>query len=471
MKIRPIILSGGSGTRLWPVSRRRQPKQFVPLIGSDNLFSLTLKSVANRADFAPPMIIGNIEHKFFILDTLDELGVADAIVLLEPIGRNTAAAAITAAFADPESETLHLVMPSDHVVANQEAFHDAIGKAVIAASKYTFVLFGIKPTNPETGYGYIRTGDAIGDGVFRIASFKEKPDGPTAKELIADGALWNSGIFLYAPRTLMEEAAILAPELTAHCRLAFQSALKDGRCITLDTTTYKAMISAPFDRVIMERTAHGTVIPCDMGWSDVGSWQSMWQLSNKDSHGNFSVGNVITKDVTGSYIRSDGPAVAVLGIDNISVIATKDAVLVAPRNRSQDIKCLLSVVESGSPTLATEHSRVNRPWGTYEGLAQGVNFQVKHIIVKPGRSLSLQKHYHRAEHWVVVAGTAKVECDEVEKILAPNESTYIPLGAVHRLSNPGKADLHLIEVQSGDYLGEDDIVRLEDNYGRIAHEN
>jgi mannose-1-phosphate guanylyltransferase/mannose-1-phosphate guanylyltransferase/mannose-6-phosphate isomerase len=360
-------------------------------------------------------------------------------------------------------------MPSDHVIAKQDAFRLAVSKAAPAARDGSFVLFGIKPTHSETGYGYIQPTEEMNTpGIWKIGFFKEKPDEKTAKELIDKGALWNSGIFLYSPRVLIDETQRLAPELVTQCREALQQSVKDIRCVTLGTQAYQNMIDGPFDRVLMERTLRGLVVPCDMGWSDVGSWQSLWQLAEKDVQGNYAIGNVIARDVRNSYIRSEGPAVAVMGVEDIAVIATKDAVLVAPRSRSQDIKNLLSAVENDIPDLAAEHKRANRPCGTYENIACGPNFLVKHIIVRPGRSLSLQKHYYRAEHWVVVAGTAKVECDDIETHLSANESTFIPLGSIHRLTNPGKTDLHLIEVQSGDYLGEDDIVRYADNYGGIA---
>ena len=471
MKIRPVILSGGAGTRLWPVSRQRQPKQFVPLLGEECLFSVTLRSVSDRAVFGAPMIVGNVEHKFLILDVLERLNIKDAIIVLEPMGRNTAAAAIIAALADEEADEdlLHLVMPSDHVITDQAAFRQAVLRAAESARTGTFVLFGIKPSYPETGYGYIMAGSpTVVPTVLRLDAFKEKPDEARARDLIHQGALWNSGIFLYAPKTLCAEAETLAPVYLEPCRAALKLGHMDLRCLILDSESYRTVPSEPFDRVIMEHTTHGAVVPCDMGWSDVGSWQALWQMAEKDDRHNMMSGPVVTHEVSRSYIRSDGPTVAVLGLDDVMVVATKDAVLVAPRARSQDVKSLVSAVEkTDHPTSAIEHPQVLRPWGSYEGIAAGSHFQVKHIVVRPGRSLSLQMHHHRAEHWIVVAGTAKVECGEMEKLIFPNQSIFIPQGTPHRLTNPGKIDLHLIEVQSGDYVGEDDIVRFEDVYGRV----
>ncbi len=465
--VRPVILSGGSGTRLWPVSRQQFPKQFAHLMGDDTLFGATLKRVNDRKRYAAPVIIGNTEHKFFIIDELARLGITDAVVLLEPLGRNTAAAAIVAAIAEEQNNVLHLVMPSDHIILNEKAFNDAVDTAAKVASTGKLVLFGITPDRPETGFGHIIPGKEISDGVRVIETFREKPDLENAVKLMKEGALWNSGMFLYAPATLLKECDTLAPKHVAQCKAALDASRINGQCKELAADAYKEIESKPFDTLIMERTRHGSVLPCSMGWSDVGSWQALWEISGKADNDNALIGPVITKDVQSSYIRSEGPAVAVMGMKDVTVVATKDAVLVAPSARSQDVKALLNFVEESHAHLAVSHVKVPRPWGTYEGVAEGQNFLVKHIVVYPGRSLSLQMHHHRAEHWIVVAGTAKTECDGVEKMVYPNESIYIPRGAKHRLSNPGKADLQIIEVQSGDYLSEDDIVRFDDIYGRV----
>ena len=469
MKIRPVILSGGSGSRLWPVSRAKSPKQFIRLVGGESLFSTTLRSALDSDIYLPPLIVGNEGHKFLIRDALEETNVTPYAMILEPVGRNTAAAALCAALAENDPNALHLVRPSDHVINDPDAWKMALAQAVPAAQKGFIVLFGITPDYPETGYGYILSGESFGvDHVRRISSFKEKPSVETASSLIKDGALWNSGIFLYSPIHLLEEAEKLAPELLTRVKDAFSKGNVKESEIVPDSEVYSSLPSEPFDRVIMERTSTGAVVPCSMGWSDVGSWQALWKTSKKDAQGNLTIGTVVTVDTKDSYIRSDGPALAVLGLRDIAAIATKDAILIAPRERTQEVKDLVASVEQTVPNLTQSHALMRRPWGFFDNLAKGEQFQVKHIIVLPGRSLSLQMHHHRAEHWVVVGGTALVECGEIKKMLFPNESIYIPKGTRHRLTNPGIIDLHLIEVQSGDYLGEDDIVRYADNYGRVG---
>jgi len=468
MLIRPILLSGGSGTRLWPASRKRFPKQFAPLVGEESLFTRALLGVADRSRFAAPLIIGNIDHKFLILDTLERLEITDARILLEPEGRNTAAAALVAALAEQEPDITHLVLPSDHVIEDRAAFHAVLDAAAPTTRTGLFVLFGIQPTHPETGFGYIRPGAALPGtpAVSQIAQFCEKPDAATAARLIQDGALWNSGIFFYAPQTLLDEAAILAPDHLALCAEALAAGQEDLGCLTLGAASYAAMKDHPFDRLIMERTQKGAVAPCSIGWSDLGSWQAMWQMATKDENQTAKIGPVVALNTHRSYIRSYGPTVAVSGLNDMTIVATKDAVLVMPTAHAQDIKALYAALQEKNEALALEHPQVLRPWGSYERLAAGERYQVKHIIVAPGKALSAQMHHHRAEHWVVVEGTAKIQCGDKEKLLFPNESLYIPGGTKHRLSNPGKIDLHLIEVQSGDYLGEDDIVRFDDAYGR-----
>jgi mannose-1-phosphate guanylyltransferase/mannose-6-phosphate isomerase len=469
MKIRPIILSGGSGTRLWPLSRRSFPKQFAPLVGDESLFAAVLRLTRDRSLFEAPLVVGNRDHKFLILDALDSAGIKDARILLEPEGRNTAPAVITAALDEKTTDVLHLVLPSDHVITDGNAFLNVMRCAAPAAQAGHIILFGMTPSHPETGYGYITCADpAPWEGVFHIGLFQEKPDAVKAQQLIEAKALWNSGIFLYAPVRLLEEVTALAPDYMPLCKTALELSEHDLGCIMLAADPYAHLKPAAFDTLIMERTKHGCVVPCSIGWSDVGSWQALWQMSARDSHDNSLNGPVVTHDVSGAFIRSDGPTVAVLGMKDVTVIATGDAVLIAPRDRAQDVKSLFDAVERHNPEIARHHARVLRPWGSYQGLAQGAHFQVKHIVVQPGRSLSLQKHNHRAEHWVVVGGTAKVECNNVEKLVYPNESVYIARGTVHRLSNPGKIPLNLIEVQSGDYLGEDDIIRFDDQYGRAT---
>jgi mannose-1-phosphate guanylyltransferase/mannose-6-phosphate isomerase len=475
--IRPVILSGGSGTRLWPVSRKRYPKQFAPLIGDESLFTATLRPTKDREYFAAPMIVGNMEHRFLMRDVLDHLEIKDACIFLEPLGRNTAVAALIAALEEekikkqPGEKILHLVRPSDHVITDEAAFAAAIKAARPAAEDGKIVLFGIAPSRPDTGFGYIMCGAKTEHkGVQKIAEFREKPKEDAAVKMIAQGALWNSGIFFYDPVTLLADAERLMPEDLALCREALSKAQNDMAGIMLDQDAYAKMGNKPFDRAIMEKTDKGAVISCDMGWSDLGSWEAMWQIEKKDVRHNAILGNVVARDTDTCYVRSYGPTVAIMGVSDLTVVATKDSVLIAPRARSQEVRELLDDVGETQSILALEHPRVMRPWGSYEGVAHGDRFQVKHIIVSPGRSLSLQMHHHRAEHWVVVAGTAEVVCGDTQKYVYSNESIYIPSGTKHRLSNPGKVDLHLIEVQSGEYLGEDDIVRFEDIYGRVKAE-
>lgn len=470
MKIRPVILSGGSGTRLWPVSRRALPKPFVPLFGDKSLFEVALELVKDDSLFLPPMIVGNVEHQFLILDALAKTGTMKPVILLEPEGRNTAAAAISAALAEDNDNVLHLILPSDHVITDAETYRDAVRTAMPAACDNHIVLLGIKPLQAETGYGYITYEiETKWPHVYNIENFTEKPSADVAEALIRSGALWNAGVFLYLPQVLIEETAHLAPECLALCQKALAGAHKSGFHSVLAAEPYTQLDDRSFDRAIMEHTRLGCVVPCAFGWSDAGSWQSLWQIEKHDDHGNSFQGPIISHDVSDAYIRSDGPIVAVLGLHDIAVIAMRDAVLIAPRERSQDVKALVAEVERQSPAITSNGIRVVRPWGTYESLAQDDCFQVKHIIVQPGRMLSLQQHFHRAEHWVVVEGTAKAESNGVEQLIFPNESFYVPRGAKHRLSNPGRIPLHLIEVQSGDYLGEDDIVRFDDLYGRAAH--
>lgn len=467
MTIRPVILSGGFGTRLWPASRARFPKQFAPILGQESLFCGTLRKVSDRSRFAPPLIISSVEHKFLVLQALEQMGITDATILLEPVGRNTGAAAIVCALAETASDALHLVLPSDHIITDEAAFARAIAAAEGTAKAGNFALFGMTPDHPETGFGYIvPDGPTPFDGVLKIQSFTEKPCSSRAESLIAQGALWNSGIFFYAPQTLVQEAEKLAPAHLALCRKALADGQTIWGCTHLDEAAYKALASEPFDKLIMEKTDRGTVIPCAMGWSDVGSWQAIGDLSPKDTNGNAVTGEAELLDCRDCLVKSMGPTVALIGLRDVTVVATKDAILVAPTPRSQEVKDIVARLQSKGSEIINENTTVLRPWGSYEGLGAGARYQVKHIVVAPGKALSLQKHHHRSEHWVVVAGTALVEVDGAERTVYPNESVYIPIGAKHRLTNPGKLDLHLIEVQSGDYLGEDDIVRFSDVYGR-----
>jgi mannose-1-phosphate guanylyltransferase/mannose-6-phosphate isomerase len=470
----PVILSGGSGTRLWPLSRRALPKQLLPLFGDRTLLQETVARI--RGDgVMPPLVICNQDHRFLIAEQLRAAGVNDARILLEPVGRNTAPAAAVAALRvlqdDPDG--MILLMPSDHVVLDPNAFQAAVRVARQAAADGALVTFGIRPAGPETGYGYIKGGAPLesAPSAFAIDRFVEKPDRATAEAYVAEGDYyWNSGMFLFRARTLLDELARLQPRMLEYCREALAHAHVDMDFIRLGEAAFRACPSDSIDYAVMEHAAKAVVVPVEMGWNDVGSWQSLWDIAKRDASGNAVKGNVLAEGARNSYLRSEGPLVAAIGISDLVVVATKDAVLVSHRDRAQDVKKIVEQLEAQGSDRHVLHPMVHRPWGTYETVDAGPNYQVKQIMVKPGHKLSLQMHHHRAEHWVVVEGTAQVTCDEHQFLLQPNESTFIPQGSRHRLENLGEAPLRLIEVQSGGYLGEDDIVRFEDAYGRSAAE-
>ena len=468
--IYPIILSGGSGTRLWPLSRDLLPKQMLPLLGERSLLAETVERVSGDA-FASPIIICNQEHRFLVSEQLATLGIAPEAIIVEPVGRNTAPAIAAAAalLRSRDSNAIMLVLPSDHVIADTAAFGRAVGVAARAAEAGYLVTFGITPTAPETGYGYIRSGDGLGshDGAYRIEQFVEKPDSATAAGYFADGNWsWNSGMFIFPVNLLLDELARFEPDIVTSAAQAVARAQADGVYIQLDRDNFAAAPSKSIDYALMERTDRAVVVPSALGWSDVGSWSALWDLGDKDDAENVAIGDVLAEDTGGSYLRTQGPLLATLGLKDIVVVATGDVVLVAAKDRAQDIKSLVTRLRQAGRPEAVSHSVVNRPWGTYQTVDSGPGFQVKRITVKPGAKLSLQKHAKRAEHWVVVNGMARVTRDDEILMLGVNQSTYIPLGAVHRLENPGTEMLELIEVQSGSYLGEDDIVRLRDDYGR-----
>ncbi len=470
--IHPVILSGGAGSRLWPLSRRLFPKQLLPLVGRETMIQDTA-SRFKAEGYAAPIVICNQEHRFLIAEQLREQGMRDARVVLEPVGRNTAPAAAVAALlamkADPDAVVL--LVPSDHVIRNVTAFRKAVEVSLPAAQAGSLVTFGVKPSAPETGYGYIARGEAIAaaPGVFRVERFVEKPDRPTAEGYLASGKhFWNSGMFLFSAKALLAEMKRLEPKMLASCEQAVAKGRGDMDFFRLEEAAFESSPAQSIDYAIMEKTSHAAVVPVDMGWSDVGSWQSLWDISTKTDTGNATMGDVMLERVKNSYLRSDGPLVAAVGVENLVVVATTDAVLVAHRDATQDVKRVVDELEKAGREHHVQHRKVYRPWGSYESIDTGERFQVKRIVVNPGAKLSLQMHHHRAEHWVVVSGTARVVCGEKEFLLQENESTFIPLGSRHRLENPGKVPLHLIEVQSGTYLGEDDIVRFEDTYGRTA---
>jgi mannose-1-phosphate guanylyltransferase / mannose-6-phosphate isomerase len=469
--IYPVILSGGSGTRLWPMSRTLYPKQLLNLLGRESLLQQTVRRVAERACFAPPLLVANEEHRFIIAEQLREIGIVPRSLLLEPIGRNTAPAACIAALAlsEAEPDPLMLVMPSDHTIGDVEAFVGAVDRAATAARAGALVSFGISPDRVETGYGYIRRGGQLdgAEGAFAVAEFVEKPDREQAATYVKSGEhSWNSGIFLFPARLYLDELERLRPDMVAACRRALETAQRDSDFVRLGRESFSGCPADSIDYAVMEQTRRAAIVPVSMGWSDVGSWDALWEMSAKDQNGNSVAGNVVAEESRNCYLRSEAGLLAAVGVEDLVVVKTADAVMVAPRNRTQDVKKLVARLVKDRRDEADALPTVHRPWGSYTSLHNGHRVQVKHIVVKPGGKLSLQMHHHRAEHWIVVQGTAKIRRDNEEMMLSEDQSTYIPIGTAHRLENPGKIPLHLIEVQSGSYLGEDDIVRFEDSYGR-----
>jgi hypothetical protein len=469
-RIVPVILSGGSGTRLWPVSRESFPKQLWPLVSDRTMVQETALR-AHGAGFAPPVVVCNNEHRFLIAEQLRSAGIEGARIVLEPVGRNSAPAIAAAAVlvAEEDPDAVLWMMAADASITDAEALRQALAAAAGAARAGYVVTFGMKPTAPETGYGYIEIGDALpgAPGAHAVARFLEKPDAETAAAFLAGGRhLWNSGMFVFTARTLLAELAAHAPEVLPAVRRAVAERQGDLDFIRLGAEAFAACPSISLDYAVAERTRKAAVVPADLGWSDVGSWSALWDLGAKDADGNVALGDVVLEGAKDCYVRSDGMLAAVVGLQDAVVVVTQDAVLAMHRDRAQDVKKIVDRLRSTGRAEATTHNKTYRPWGYYESLGRGERFQVKRIVVSPGRQLSLQSHFHRAEHWVVVNGTARVTRDREIVILRENESIYLPLGCVHRLENPGRIPLTLIEVQSGAYLGEDDIVRLEDTYGR-----
>ncbi len=470
-KIHPVILSGGSGTRLWPMSRAMQPKQLLPLLSEQSLLQETALRVADARRFTPPLIVSNDQHRFQVAEQIRLAGATPRSIVLEPMGRNTAPAICVAALIllQDDPEALMLVMPSDHAIGDTAAFRQAIDRAATAAKGGALVTFGITADRPETGYGYIRRGAALKgqDGCFEVAGFVEKPDRDRAQGYVADGGYyWNSGIFLFPAAGFLAELEQHDAATVAACREALEKGARDLDFLRLDKEAFAKAQNISVDYAVMERTKHAAVVPVSMGWSDAGTWDSLWQIGAKDENGNVTQGDVIAEDARNSYLRAESGLLAVLGVEDLVVVSTSDTVMVAHRDRAQDIKKLVTRLERDGRSELQSHPVVHRPWGSFHSIHSGERVQVKHIMVKPGGKLSLQMHHHRAEHWVVVNGTAKVTRGNEEILLYEDQSTYIPMGTTHRLENPGKIPLHLIEVQSGGYLGEDDIVRYEDTYGR-----
>ena len=465
----PVLMCGGAGTRLWPVSRESMPKQFVPLIGDRSTFQQTLTRIADPALFARPIVITNTDFRFIVAEQLRELGI-EADIVLEPARRDSgpavAVAAALAARRDPRSCVL--VLAADHVVGKPEQFVAACREAAAAAAKGHIVTFGVRPTGPATSYGYIRPGAKLnGAAVLAVEAFVEKPDAATAERYVAENYLWNSGNFMFRADVMLDEIARFEPMIAEAARAAVAELAQDLDFHRLAPEAFARAPKKSIDYAVMERTRLAAVVPADMDWSDVGSWDAVWDGLAHDAAGNAIAGSAVVIDSRNNLVRAeDGVLAALVGIDNAVVIATGDAVLVAARDKAENVKVLVEQLKAQNRREAVEHRRIYRPWGYYQGVDNGVRYQVKRIVVKPGARLSLQKHFHRAEHWVVVKGTAAVTVGTDERTVHENESVYIPIGSIHRLANPGKIPLELIEVQVGSYLGEDDIQRIEDAYGR-----
>ena len=466
----PLILSGGSGTRLWPVSRRNLPKQFLSLTGQGTLFQQTVARTQQLPDVGAPIVVASEDHRFLAADQLLESGITGATIVLEPLARNTAPAIALGALkaVEQDAEAVLLVLPADHLIGDTQSFTSAVQQALPAAQQGWLVTFGIQPERPETGFGYIRRGESIGGNAFRVAQFVEKPNQPTAETYLANGGYdWNSGMFLFKAARYLEELGLHAPDMLAAVREAYATGRSDLDFVRVDAEAFAKVPDNSIDYAVMEKTSRAAVIPVSCAWSDIGSWSALWMSGQHDEQGNQREGDTMTINTRNSLLRShDRHMIATVGVDDLIVVSTPDATLVAHRDAAQDVKKVVDQLKASGRTEHSFHRVVHRPWGSYDSLEAGGRFQVKRIVVKPGASLSLQKHHHRAEHWIVVSGTAEVTCDENVFLLAENQSTYIPLGSVHRLRNPGKVPLELIEVQSGSYLGEDDIVRFDDVYGR-----
>ena len=466
----PLILSGGSGTRLWPVSRKNLPKQFLALAGKGTLFQQTIARTRQLPQVTAPIVVASEDHRFLAADQLLEAGVESATIVLEPLARNTAPAialgALQALQRDPEA--ILLVLPADHLIGDTAAFVEAVKQAVPLAENGWLATFGVRPDRPETGFGYIRRGAAIDGHGYRVEQFVEKPDLDTARNYLADGGYdWNSGMFLFKASRYLEELHAHAPAMLAAVREAHAKATVDLDFVRIEKDAFAQAADKSIDYAVMEKTARAAVIPVSCAWSDIGSWAALWLTGDKDAQGNVREGDTMAVDTRNSLLRShDRHLLATVGVDDLIVVTTPDATLVAHRDAAQDVKQIVEQLKAAARSEHSLHRVVHRPWGSYDSLESGERFQVKRIVVKPGASLSLQKHHHRAEHWIVVSGTAEVTCDEKVFLLGENQSTYIPLGSKHRLRNPGKVALELIEVQSGSYLGEDDIVRFDDVYGR-----
>ena len=469
MKILPVVMAGGSGTRLWPLSRSLYPKQFLSLVDDASLLQGTLLRLENL-DCTTPLIISNNEHRFIVAEQLRQAGIVDFDIILEPMGRNTAPAIALAALhaLRDGDDPIMLVLAADHVIQNVDAFCSSVTLAQRQAVDGKMVTFGIVPTHAETGYGYIRQGKEVLESVFEVDAFVEKPDQSTAEAYLCDGHyLWNSGMFMFKASVYLSELEKFRPDILSVCKKAMSGASSDLDFIRLEDSVFAACPDESIDYAVMEKTSHSVVVPMDAQWCDVGSWSSLWDISTKDDNGNVTHGDVIYHNSNNNYVYAENSLVATIGTDNLVIVQTKDALLIAKQDQVQNIKKVVDVLKREKRSEHISHREEYRPWGRYDSVDQGGRYQVKRITVKPGERLSTQMHYHRAEHWVAVAGTAKVTRGDDVFLVSENESTFIPVGVVHTLENPGKVPLEVIEIQSGTYLGSDDIVRFDDKYGRI----
>jgi mannose-1-phosphate guanylyltransferase/mannose-1-phosphate guanylyltransferase/mannose-6-phosphate isomerase len=464
----PVILSGGSGTRLWPLSRSHYPKQFLPLVTEHTMIQETLLRLNGMLGLKAPIAVCNEDHRFMVAEQLWEIGIKPAAIILEPVGKNTAPAVVMAALTAESDDDILLILPADHVIGNTQAFHVAIAEARQLAEQDYLVTFGIVPTEPETGYGYIKASSVAKGLAFEVAKFVEKPNLETAQSYLASGDyFWNSGMFAFKAGRFIRELEKFNPQMLAVCRAALAAAKVDLDFVRLDKDIFSTCPSDSIDYAVMEKTDAAVVIPLDADWNDVGSWSALWDVTHKDTSGNAIKGDVLTIDTHNSFIHSSSKLVAVVGLENLVVIETDDAVMVAAKDRVQDVKLIVDQLKASQRSEALSHRKVYRPWGSYDLVDVGDRYHTKRIVVKPGAKLSVQKHHHRAEHWIVVKGTANVVKDGENILVTENESIYIPLGVIHSLENPGVIPLEMVEVQSGSYLGEDDIVRYQDQYGRI----
>lgn len=468
--IYPVILSGGAGSRLWPLSRDQFPKQLQALTGAHTLIQDTALRLGPNTTpkVEAPIIVCNDAHRFIVAEQLRAVGVEPRAIIIEPEGRNTApAVAVAALVVADDPNALLLVMPSDHLIRNPDAFREAVATAVPLSQDGRLVTFGIAPTEPSTAYGYIKKGHPLQGGAFDVAAFVEKPDASTAERFVASGEYsWNGGIFLFSLTAFLSELNRFEPDIAPRCQAALDKGSNDLFFFRLDPASFAAVPSQSLDYGVMERTDKAAVVPVDMGWSDVGSWSALHDQSDQDADGNTLLGDVVSIDSANTYVRSERQTTAVVGLEGVIVVVTDDAVLVVDRQHDQKVKDVVAHLKESGNEVAIAHTKTYRPWGWFQTVDEGARFKVKRIGVKPGAKLSLQKHWHRSEHWVVVKGAALVTNGENQTLLGENESTYIPAGTMHRLENPGKVDLEMIEVQSGEYVGEDDIVRMEDDYGR-----